>query len=494
MENVLVFLGDFNKIMAIIVSLISFLIIFFLQYRNFTTRRPPRDASVPSTFFDLSGLVRPASLRTLGVIFSLPFAALFFIISIDSKPLTKSAHDFLVGHLLTYLNPQLQQKGIEFFQSIPEYLSPLFVLVVTMMLFAPYLNKPLDWFSNLVFYVLSIDGRSSRIAMDAAESVLKQTNLANARALLEKVFGQSPPLPPELASQPDQTQLAYQLLYFSQPATQTEGLEVAINGTIGKMQLNKHPVDPYKPNIYPYFTAAIVFYSALCILYIILTPLLEPWITESTLVTSFFGQITWPDRDHLGILAVDVIQASCAYVMPLAIGMNMFAMRRREWAKEETLLQTYIMVFQVVFLLAIFAKIVIAFFFVLRNASGEASGQISLFETKVLVEIFLAALAPCAALLAWCVLGGERINAWLATVVLCVSSAVSLYLCQLAYESISTSWSGYYWHQMVLGTFVTASYLIAASAALGFGRPDPNAAPIAKVPLGLMPGSKPAFP
>jgi hypothetical protein len=140
--------------------------------------------------------------------------------------------------------------------------------------------------------------------------------------------------------------------------------------------------------------------------------------------------------------------------------MYLFA-RRRALQANEPWMQAFIVVASVQFSFALVVNIAFAIISVAQSATGEYTGLLTFADAKLWGNVLVYSLTPAVALFAWVASGRLGLGTAGTTLVICVAAGISFCGSQFAFEAIST-FRGYYWHQMVLGSFITMSYGLAA--------------------------------
>jgi hypothetical protein len=434
----------------------------FLSLLYFLQRRPAtRKPESPASFFELEDLASRRRLHILGALYALPGAMLFLVIALDSKPLVESAKRFLDATIVDGMTDPARRDALkQFLMLIPDWLNPLFILVATLVLFAPYIRKPLSYLRSLFVFAMGIDTRANLLSLASAERALQVSKFEKIEITLAQTFQRSPPLAEELVPSSNRVKLAYQILYFSQDKTKNVGLTQAISETLKAIGVTIELREPSRPS-YRHLLAAIVFYCVLCIAYTFFAPLAGPWLKNNSLVKALLQSIEWPEGPDK--LALFVAQRTLAFIAPLAYGMHFYANTRNDDGRTgETWFQRFGVVFSGQFLLSFLINFIFIELMIEKRWIGEyREALISLGQPKILADIFTSSVAPGLALAAWIICSRLK-DRWLAYIAVCLAAGMALGASQLAYEVISQNWRGYYVHEFVFGAFLTASYLCAA--------------------------------
>jgi len=466
-----------TTVVKIIVAVLSTIIVFVLQNYFLRQRPASRKQDSPASFFELNALASAQKLRNLCALCALPFAALFFVIALESQPFVLSVKGLLRDYILTLItNDSVKSDLRQVIDVMPEFLDPLFVLIATLALFAPVLNTPLALFRKVFIFAMGLEARADSLSYGAARAVLQKMRFEDAEAKLSAAFHSTNPMPEELVNSSEAAKLAYQLLHYSKDNTRAKGLELALASTLAKIGVGAVATSSAPTLAMVHIGAAIVFYIVLCVAYVLFAPLAAPWLQSDSTVIAFLQPIEWPIAGARNALALSVAQRSLSFVVPLASGMYLYASRRTQYLDNETWVQSFVVVFGVQFMSAFFVNLIFAALTVLKRSQGELQGVlISFDDVKIWADVFTPSLAPGAALLTWVMC--EKMKFRLAAFALvCVVAGISFHLCQFTYECIAGSLRGYYWHQMVLGSFLTLAYYLAGLVAQDTLLPRPGSA------------------
>jgi hypothetical protein len=441
------------------ISFATSLVVFVLLVNLFRSRPPAKLIDRPSSFLEIEALVSERTLRMITWLAAFPMSALVFLLALEAAPFVEQAKVFLISCAADLLNERWQQGMTEFLRQMPSYLSPLFVLGVSLVTFAPYVRVPFEFVRSLILTSMGIEARADRGGRDAAKLVLQKLGSRRAELRLEEKFGDAP-LPLELIHADDETQLAYQILFFSADNTRLNGLRIGLARTLAKVGIDAAVT--IEQIIYPSrVAAALVIYLALCMGYVLIAPLAAPWVQTHTIGAGFFA-VEWPLPQFRGILALTVSQQTFAFIVPFALGMWLYSARRRQ-CNGETALQTLAVVFGAQFLFSGFVNFVFDALFIAQRSIGELSHDlISFKDPKIWADILVPAIAPSMALVSW-IWTRDLHFRWLGYALLGLAAALVLNVCQLTYECVSGEIRGYFWHQSVLGLFLMLSFVLSAS-------------------------------
>lgn len=189
-------------------ALIYYLMIGLLRDKR---RSDPR---YPSTFFSLDQLTSKRLFRAICFFFGGSLTILYAAIALDARPFLST-----IGRLLSSL---LKQKFPETPDQLDEilrdsnWLEPLLVLAIFLVLFAAKARKILVTYRDLVLMASGLYSIFDEAALDTARALLKKfkNNFDALELSLKKQFSEAP-LPEEFVGNKGETRLAYQLIWLS---------------------------------------------------------------------------------------------------------------------------------------------------------------------------------------------------------------------------------------------------------------------------------------
>jgi hypothetical protein len=151
---------------------------FLLQLYFFKTRPAMRLKDRPSSFFPLDALASRSRFRNFAYLYALPFALLYFLVALQSRPFVETAKDLIDTYMLSLISDQsIKTTAQAFLHAVPKFLNPLFIFFATGLLFAPFLRAPMLLFRSLVLFAMGLEARADQMAKDAANAILKQNEL-----------------------------------------------------------------------------------------------------------------------------------------------------------------------------------------------------------------------------------------------------------------------------------------------------------------------------
>jgi hypothetical protein len=463
----------------IVTALFSTAVLFYVQ-ANFLQTRPTTDSpDSPASFFRLDQIASHRRLANLSYLFSIPFALLFLFTDLKAGDFVDAVKKLFSTYIVSLISDEnLQRATTNALEHLPPFLNPLFILGVSLLLFAPYIRAPLLLLRSLILKTTGLESRADRIALESAQDILSEFNFKKAEERLADVFRSRVPLPDTLSGADEKIIIAYQILYFSRNTVPEIGLALAVNKTLENIGVS--PINTRLPDLkFWHLAAAATFYLVLCGLYILVVPTAPDWAHHAllgallqpiSLTQAFFRPIEWPNAETV---LISIVQRSLSFIMPLAIGMFLYTMHSNTGSNSDTRIQTFGRVFVVQFFSAFIVNLIFEIYFVSQRYLGQLKAvPISLGDVKIWEDIFAPSLAPGVALLTWILCSRLR-HKWLAYLILCLIVGSWFYFSQYLYELLAIYtctgnncvWRGYYWHQFLLGVFLMFSYFVAALAA-----------------------------
>jgi hypothetical protein len=451
-----------DNVLFLLTAVAASVAITILLMQVFSERPLSRSKDSPSSHFKLRELVQRSRLSWIALTCSLPFALLFLVLSVKSSTLVTAAKSLLTSKILGLLEPTIANKVESVLQSIPSWLDPLFVLVASLVLFAPYIRAPFDFFRSQVFAVIGIDEDADDTAEEAAKAVLYrygQDFTAAGEELLKITESRDAPLPEELADEPAVKRMAFQLVYFARDETGKRGLVSSLSSLMSKLDARASFSDSRDSLGLSHVFAALTFYAVLCASYALLAPMIAPWL-HTGLVRGMLQQVEWPA--YSGELALSLLQRTLSFIVPLAGGIALYSVRRKDHQHESSL-QAFAFVVSIQFLFSFLVNGSFAILSVAQRATGETGGQVlSLASVKIWADAFVFSLTPAVALFSWIVAGRYKLGRASSAATVCFAAAVAFCLCQFLYERLAANVTGFYWHQLIFGAFITLSYGLSA--------------------------------
>jgi hypothetical protein len=311
---------DRQSCLTFTVSVICCVIIFFLMCNLLEDERT-KDTARPSTFFTLSEMVSSTWYNWMRWFFGGTLALLYAGTSLFAPKLMSGAEDFIVP--LAGLPPNVGKTLEALAGSVPPWGTPLFVLVFSILLFAPYLRRLLVAWRDVVLGVAGFYRLIDHTALETAEQLLsaQANDYDRAHSLLVKNF-RDVPIPEEFIGQHDQYRLAYQLIWLNRKRINENGVVDGFNSFRRMLALPTDAVPGVKIS-FSHLFASVLSFCVLMGLFIILIPDLSG--LAKTL------KWAWPDprTDGWPSLLESTIRNTSTYVIPTLLGLSMLPVRRR---------------------------------------------------------------------------------------------------------------------------------------------------------------------
>jgi hypothetical protein len=454
----------FEDILFLLTALAASAGALLLLMLVFSERKPAESAESPASHFELNELVSRKRLRIVSFSCAVPFALLVLLLCLNSTTLLSAARQLLSSKIAGVFDSSVAEQVEGLVKAVPAWLDPIFVLLASLIFFAPYVRLPFEYARNLIFVLLHFDARVDEVAQSAAEAVLKQMPYdAAERALLEATSTRDAPVPKQLIQASETKILAYQLLFFSKSVTAKHGLTKGLSDILAKIKVDGQFQSQSSSSARGYVLASLIFYGILCASYVFFAPLLAPWIRSNGFVKVVLQQVDWPM--FADELAISMIQRTLSFVIPLAFGMSYFATWRGR-NPNGRLFPEIVLVFSSQFMFALLVNVVVAIVTIAQRVTGETGGApLTFTSVRVWSDAFVYSLTPGIALLSWIFCGHLRFKATGTIIVVGMVAAVTFAMCGFLYEHMAGRRDGYYWHQLILGAFITVSYALAALVA-----------------------------
>lgn len=448
-------------------SILCSAVIYFLQLNLIKNRPLRRNPNSPATFFPLGSVVSTKRLNNLAAIYAFPFAVLFFGAANKADYYVAALSYFFESYIGSSLNNKPFTDGIFEAGLLWNWVDPLILLIIASFFFLPYVRAPLIGFRDFVLFVVGIDARASRLATRAARKILSKLTLKQARGRISEEFATDLPLPEELVDSSEEAKLGYQILYVGLKKTMESGISSSMSDIENRFG-HEEPIEPPLPELtMNHLLGAGSFYLSLCIAYIALIPLAQGFLTDSTIVQSFFQPFEWPLPDKRDALLYSVGTRSLSFVLPLAVGMYLYSLRRFRKTTDhldESALRSFAVVVCLQFLISFFANTVSDGWTILKSRTPgfevDEGSLPSFDQIKIWVELFLSSIASSVALAAW-IFTGKLASKWIGCVAISAASAVCFFFAEYVFESFSQL-RGYYWHELIFGVFLGLAYCISA--------------------------------
>jgi len=441
-------------------SIVGFLLIIIILRDIIVESRVPADQSSPSSFFSVRQISSKSRIFLISFAYSIPFALVYLYVSLYADSVVSPAKDFLISKIDAVLGPDPSGGLQSALKNLPASLSPIFVLLVSLLIFAPILRTPFVILAQLLLRAAGTRQRVDVITTRASTDILEDLGgFDNSERALDSEFRDTP-LPVELVQATDVEKFSYKLLYLSSTEFPQLNLVNSLKSIgrrigAGEIMTDVDPDEIYKIMNF-YLVASLVIYSVICCLYIFLIPEFNFRYIES-IDPALFQPFSWPAVDEMSALASSVAQRSLSFVFLIGVGYYMFSSRRRYYSKAESEIQSAGVVFAFLTIFSVVINLAFVLVTISRSQDGELGKTlIAINQKKIWIEIFLPSLAAGLALIVAAF--SSKISNWFSLTLVVCFSAVWFFLSQYIYEINATQVIGYYWHQAVLGFCLSSAY------------------------------------
>ncbi|MBY5837777.1 hypothetical protein J3P71_11810 [Rhizobium leguminosarum] len=466
-------------------------VIYILTTRLIFDTKTSTNIESPSSFFTLDDIISKSARRNINLLFTWPIVLLFLAVSTSSDKLVKAARDFFGTYLVTIVPDKSGPSLRALIESLEGPFAPLFVLLVSLILFLPYVRTGLEKFAELVIEVSGYRTAVDAAALAFASDLLGKHKFHDIQRDIAEELRIVLPIKEDLSSASKQNILGYQVLYLKhreapdasmkdflnnfsteiiddskmRPYEETGGVDDQEEKQLEQVKVRPTAViEIARETIAPrYVATAFMLYGILCLLYVAVVPLFSAVITPNWPVEEL-GPMEWPLPEYWRTLAYSVGQRTVSFVFALAAGYYLFS-TRRALKRKEPLWKTYLYTASVQFLLSLFANLAFLIITLARKdnfAFGYAFVLRDIASLTIICEVVAYSLIPCIGL-AFSILCARSDYSKLTTVVLMsLVCAISFSLSQLLNETVGQYYMGYYWHQLLLGMYMSFAYFLAA--------------------------------
>ncbi|SFO03581.1 hypothetical protein SAMN03159463_00913 [Mesorhizobium sp. NFR06] len=444
----------------ILTSIVGFILIIIILRDIIVESRVPVDPSSPSSFFSVRQISSKSRVFLISFAYSIPFALIYLYVSLYADSVVSPAKDFLISKLDAVLGQDPSGNFQSALKNLPASLSPIFVLLVSLLIFAPILRAPFVVLAQLLLRAAGTRQRVDVITIRAGTDILSDLGgFDNSERALDSEFRDTP-LPIELAESSDVEKFSYKLLYLSSTEFPQLNLVNSLKGIAKRIGVKELMPDVDPDEIYKimnfYLVASVIIYSVLCCLYIFFIPEFNFRYIES-IDPNLFQPFNWPAIDEMSALASSVAQRSLSFVFLIGVGYYMFSSRRRYYSKVESEIQSAGVVFAFLTIFSFVINLAFVLVTISRSQDGELGRTlIAINQKKIWIEIFLPSLTAGLALIVAAV--SSKIPNSLSLILVVCFSSVWFFLSQYIYEINATQVIGYYWHQAVLGFCLSSAY------------------------------------
>jgi hypothetical protein len=472
------------------------IVIYTLTNRLIFDTKTSENIESPSSFFTFDDIISLTGRRNINLLFTWPLVFLFLALSTSSEALVKAARDFISNYVVTIVPGQTGASLKAIIENISGPFAPLFVLIVTLLLYAPYARVVLEKFAELVIRVSGYRVAVDAAALNFANQMLKTHRFHDIQRAIGDKLNISLPVKEELVSCSDQNILAYQILYLKHRQASDAGMGeflASFNNTVidrGKIvpcvlsqpiksseaktaDQTNHKNGSAKPTAsigtsseplaVRLIIIAFMLYGILCLLYVAVVPQFSVWITPIWPVQKL-GPVEWPLPQYWQTLAYSIGQRTVSFVFTLAAGYYLFS-ARRSLKGYEPLIRTFLYTAGIQFLLSFLSNVVFLIITLARQDQfifGYGNGLRVIASVTMISELVAYSIVPSIALGMSIYCSKSEYSKTKTVILLCFVCAFSFSLSQFLNETVGQRYIGYYWHQLLLGLYLTFAYFLAA--------------------------------
>jgi len=418
------------------------------------------DIRFPSTFFSLDQLISKRWFKGVSLFFAGSLTILYAALALDAASLLTATERLLFSLVKHKFASGVQGDLDEIAKALPNWLEPLTVLVIFLVLFAGKMRKILVTYRDLLLTASGLYSIFDETALDVAEALLKKFG-DDFNALergLRKQFSEAP-LPEEFVGNKGEQRLAYQLIWLSQKATREEGLVHSLHQLEAKFGAPVRHDSSFKLDLVHLVISSIAFVVLMGV-YVVLAPLLHGVVSPP---------LRWPDPKAEGWSDVIryVLQFTLGFVFPLMLALNMYPVRRRAYWRKEAELTTFGVVAAIQSALAF---VVLELFNIVDvSIATVQKDDYSIFYPRLHLAAFLYSLVPMIAFALFIKFRDWSISFPAVVVLVSLSVGLSFAACEFLYECYLPAFDHFYWYQGLLGVSISLAFFLSGSITEQFG-------------------------
>jgi len=483
-------LDHLTEILTWIIILICLALVFGMQYRAFGASGKTRSPGSIASFFHINEIVDKWQLGVLATVASVPLSFVFLIIAYRAETFIKkllASPTVDSGSINAETIPIPLIK--EIIDHIPDPALPIVILILLFLIFGAQIKFLYNRIETGTIYIAGVAQRTNSTAREFSTKLLnngdnRQQQYENIINVLEKRRQHKLPLAEELENSSPESKLSFQLLHlvkldvpqfglrqsfnrvikenFEGVAESSENLQAIVSQDREKSDLEKRISHEGKVNsiISKIFNsgwfrvlAAGAMFIIVCGLYVGIVPTDQEFFKEDEAV--------WPQVKYIGSLVQTVVQMVLATILPMVMGIVLFV-RRFERGKE-TVIETVTIVVIIVFLSSLLINAPFAYQQRLEIYLGigdlQAATEQGFGGRAELVYVLSHSIIPCMAVIVLAVVDpGKTLSVWDIAITTVLVSA-GHFAAYAAFERVSGSQWGYYWHQALLSGVLSASAL-----------------------------------
>lgn len=386
-----------DKLPLWICILVCLALIIPMQYRQFGVAVKSRAHDSVSSFFLIHEIVDKWQRNVYALVALIPLSFVFVVVAYSSESFGKPFIDHHKQQIADWLsvNPAL-------ISGIPEELYPAIILAVSFLAFGAQLKFLYARIEQVVILAAGIIRRTNDLSKRFSMAVLNRLEYAEAVTVLHRARppGRTPiPLAEELEDAAPHMRLSFQMIHLAKEDTAELGLRAALAGvflrhfrsnirdedmanlvaqnlvTVDDIErLNSElgedePPPPISPVDRYHLVAGVVIFLIVCGLYTVIVPLPGDYMVSRG--------IAWPSYEYIWSHALGVAWVAVGTIVPTVVGVILVSKRLEN--VDETTVQTIIVVFTIVFVLAFLGNLMLQFAQRLGVFYGDMSDCDSIF-------------------------------------------------------------------------------------------------------------------
>lgn len=372
-----------DKLPLWICILVCLALIIPMQYRQFGAAAKSRAHDSVSSFFLIHEIVDKWQRNVYAIVALVPLSFVFVVVAYSSESFGKPFIDTHKQRIADWLNV-----NADLISGIPEELYPAIILAVSYLVFGAQLKFLYSRIEQAVVFAAGIIHRTNRLSRRFSVAVLNRLEYAKAVAVLQsrRAPGRTPiPLAEELEDAAPHMRLAFQMLHLAKEDTAELGLRAALAGVflrhfrnyirdedmanlVAQNLVTEDDIRRMKAALSEdgppssasdeevrvrryHLVAGVVIFLIVCGLYTVIVPLLGDYMVSRG--------IAWPSYEYIWSHALGVAWVAVGTIVPTVVGVILVSKRLEN--VDETTVQTIIVVFSIVFVLAVLGNLMLQF-------------------------------------------------------------------------------------------------------------------------------------
>jgi hypothetical protein len=260
-----------------------------------------------------------------------PIVLLYALVTYYSPNLASAFVRVLFAYLTDPYKDELKAKVDVFVQQVDSSLAPLIIVFLIVMFFWTTLKIPLLIYRDTLIDLTGLYTRIDDVAQQCAEHFIKiNKDYTHCKKILEQKFGEIP-LPETLIQAPENTKIAYKILWLSAPNTLRLGFDGSLSDTLRQVNVDDLRIDRAPGFVFQNLVSAIVLYIVFGGIYVSLSPV----------IARFLVNHCW-DQRHLvweyiySATIYSQVRFALAVVFPVSIGILGYTQRRLRFRQTES--------------------------------------------------------------------------------------------------------------------------------------------------------------